>query len=194
MSEIKFSLPSTEIVIIHRMRLDDLPLIDAMHDRLSKESIYSRYFSVRKPSMTSLVEQAYLSSCKGASYVAVLQTSPHKIIGVAYYICLSDDHGVAEPALLIEDRYQGYGLGWAMMEQLLSSAREQEIRLFQCFVLMTNQRILRVLEKSGLPLESHYRDGLFEIRLNLCASRNVLNAEPVELPASPKELAIPVGA
>lgn len=183
MSEIKFSLPTTELVIIRPMKLNDIPLLCAMHDRLSKESIYSRYFSVNKPSMTSLVEQAHLSSCRGASYVAVLQNPPYEIIGVAYYICSSDDFGVAEPALLIEDRFQGNGLGWMMMEQLISTAREQAISVFQSYVLMTNQRILRILEKSGLPLGRHYRDGLFEIRLNLCAPPNILNKESAELPA-----------
>ncbi len=183
MSEIKFLLPTTEVVIIRSMKLSDIPLIASMHDRISKESIYSRYFSVNKPSMSSVVEQAHLSSYKGASYVAVLQNPPCEIIGVAYYICSSDDPGVAEPALLIEDRFQGNGLGWAMMEQLISDAREQTISLFQSYVLMTNQRILRMLEKSGLPFERHYRDGLFEIRLSLCTSPNILNTESAELQA-----------
>lgn len=183
MSEIKYILPTTEVVIIRPMKLNDVPLICAMHDRLSKESIYSRYFSVNKPSMTSLVEQAHLSSRRGASYVALLQNQPYEIIGVAYYICSSDDPGVAEPALLIEDRFQGNGLGWAMMERLISDAREQAICIFQSYVLMTNQRILRILEKSSLPLGRYYRDGLLEIRLNLCPSPFILNTESAELPA-----------
>ena len=188
MSESRYSLPAAQSTAIRPLRLEDVPSIDAMHDRLSQESTYCRYFTPHKPSLASLLEQAHLSSSRGAGFVAVLQNRPQEIVGLAYYVCSPDDIRVAELALLIEDRFQGQGLGRAMMDHLVLEAQANAVDCFQGHVLPANQRVLRFLERSGLPMERHYRDGLFEVRLNLGSAHYIPNAAPRELSAIGGEL------
>jgi GNAT superfamily N-acetyltransferase len=148
------------------MQLNDLAAIDAMHDRLSKQSLYERYFVSQKPSLGALREQLQLSQCKGAALAATLNSAPDEIIGMAYYLLTPDDVGVAEPAFLVEDRFQGQGLGSAMFDYLIQEALSQALRGFQLFVRPENQRMLRLLDQKTFPTERHYRDGMYEVRLN----------------------------
>ena len=196
MFDIQYLLTTAQVVTIRPLRLEDVPSIDAMHDRLSKESLYYRYFAVNKPPLTSLQEQAHLSNSRGAAFVAVLQSPLQEIVGLAYYLFTDEDIRVAEPALLIEDRFQGQGLGQAMMDCLVSEAQTHAVSYFQMFVLPENRRVLRILDKSGLPMERHYRDGLFEVWLYLDSGQCIPNAAPRELSAIGNELeqAVVVGA
>lgn len=167
MSNKQYSLRNTELVIIRPLEPEDIPSIDAMHDRLSKDSLYYRYFTAYKPSLSVLVEQTRLSRSRGVAFVAVLKNSPQEVVGLAYYVCSLDDVHIAEPALLIEDRYQGEGLGWAMLECLVCEAQTNGVTCFQSYVLPANLRVLRLLEKTGLPMQRHYCDGIVEVKLDL---------------------------
>lgn len=181
MSEIQYTLRDTETVTIRPLELDDVPLIDAMHDRISKDSLYCRYFTTYKPSLDVLFEQARLCSYRGAAFVAVLQNPLQEIVGLAYYICTSDGNHEAEPALLIEDCFQGQGLGWAMMDLLLKEAQANGVSCFRSFVIPGNQRIFRILEKSGLPMHRHYCDGIFEVKLDLLSDQSILKISQHEM-------------
>ena len=196
MSDIQLLLTTMQIVTIRPLRLGDVPSIDTMHDRVSKESLYSRYFTAHKPSLNSLFEQANLSSSKGSAFVAALQSPEQEIVGLAYYIFKPEDMCVAEPALLIEDRFQGQGLGKVMMECLMREAQAHLVSYFKIFVLPANQRVLRILEQSKLPMERHYRDGLFEVWQYLDNGNCIANSACKEISTIGGELdsAIPVGA
>jgi GNAT superfamily N-acetyltransferase len=184
-----------QIVTIRPLRLGDVPLIDTMHDRVSKESLYSRYFTDHKPSLNSLFEQANLSSSKGSAYVAALQSPEQEIVGLAYYLSKPEDMCVAEPALLIEDRFQGQGLGKIMMECLLREAQAHCVSYFKIFVLPANQRMLRILEQSELPTEIHYCDGLFQVWQYLDNGKCIPNSACKEISTIGSELdpAVQVG-
>ena len=188
MKDIQCILSTTQVVTIRPLRLEDVPAIDAMHDRLSKESMYSRYFTAQKPSLTSILEQAHLSSSRGAGFVAILQNQPQEIVGLAYYVCSQEDIRVAEPALLIEDRFQGQGLGKMMMDYLVCEAQAHAVGYFQSYVFPANQRVLRILEHSGLPMERHYRDGLLEVSQYLGSMICIQDAAHLELSGLANEL------
>ena len=148
------------------MQLNDLAAIDAMHDRLSRKSLYYRYFFSHKPSLDTLRGQMQLSQCRGVAFVATLDSAPNEIIGMAYYLFTPEDVSVAEPALLVEDHFQGQGLGSAMFNCLIQEALSQALRGFQIFILLENRRMFHLLNQKTFPTEKHYRDGMYEVRLN----------------------------
>jgi len=152
---------------IREARPADIPAIDAMHDRLSKQSLYLRYFASRKPSLESLEDQLLGPQGGGAAYVALSEGKQAEILGLAYYRQVPGEAGSAEPAVLVEDRFQGKGLGQALMEVLIRQARCQSIRSFKAYVLPENQRVLYMFTKQNLPVQRRYRDGLFELEMNL---------------------------
>jgi GNAT superfamily N-acetyltransferase len=167
MYPIQFLLMDGQSVKVRPMQLGDLFAIDAMHDRLSKQSLYHRYFVAHKPSLDALHEQMQLSQYRGAALVAIPDSAPNEIIGMAYYLFTPNDVSVAEPALLVEDRFQGLGLGGALFKYLIREAFSQTLRGFQLFILPENHRMFRLLNQVTFHTERHYNDGMYEVCLML---------------------------
>jgi GNAT superfamily N-acetyltransferase len=166
MYPIQFLLKDGQSVKIRPMQMDDILAIDAMHDRLSKQSLYYRYFVPRKPSLDALQDQMRLSQYRGAALVATLDSASNEIIGMAYYLFTPNDASVAEPAFLIEDRFQGLGLGGALFKYLVREALSQALRGFQLFVLPENRRMLKLLNHVRFNTERHYSHGVYEVCLS----------------------------
>ena len=167
MSDFQKLIIQGRAVSIREAKPGDISAIDAMHDRLSRQSLYLRYFASRKPSLESLEDQLLDPQGGGAAYVAVLEGRWVEVLGLAYYRQVPGKAGSAEPAVLVEDRFQGYGLGQALMDVLIRQARCQVIRSFKAYVLPENQRVLHMFAKQGLPVKRRYRDGLYELEMNL---------------------------
>ncbi|MEJ2265930.1 MAG: GNAT family N-acetyltransferase [Anaerolineales bacterium] len=163
MYPIQFLLKDGQSVKIRPIQVDDILAIDAMHDRLSKQSLYYRYFVPRKPSLDALREQIKLSQYRGAALAATLDSAPNEIIGMAYYLFTPNDASVAEPAFLVEDRFQGLGLGRALFKYLIREALSQALHGFQLFVLPENRRMLQLLNQVTFNTERHYRHGVYEV-------------------------------
>jgi len=166
MYPVRFLLVDGQSATIRTMQLNDLAAIDAMHDRLSRQSLYERYFVSYRPSLDALREQMQLSQHRGMALVATLDSAADEIIGMSYYLLIPDDVGVAEPAFLVEDRFQGQGLGSALFYYLTQEALSQALRGFRIFILPENRRMLRLLDQKTFPAERHYRDGMYEVRLD----------------------------
>lgn len=64
----------------------------------------------------------------------------------------------AEYAALVEDRWQGRGLGLRLTQRLVNAARDRGIRHLYGLVMPWNKRMLRVLRNLGLP-ERERREG-----------------------------------
>lgn len=166
MYPVQFLLKDGQSVIIRSIQLDDLHNIDAMHDRLSRQSLYYRYFVPNKPSLQALCEQIQLSQNNGAALVAILESDPDQIIGMAYYLFAPDQAQIAEPAILVEDRFQGLGLGGALFKYLMREALSQAVHAFQLFILPENRKMLQLIKNMKFKSEQHFRDGVYEVCLN----------------------------
>ncbi len=101
-------------VLLRPIRPDDAPRLQALHARLSPQSVYLRWLSAH-PVLTD-EEAANLSQLDyrdRMAYVAILpEASPDEIMGVARYAAIpSEGPGVAEAAVAVADAYQQRGLG-----------------------------------------------------------------------------------
>ena len=61
------------------------------------------------------------------------------------------DGETAEYAALVEDGWQGLGLGSALTERLVGAARGRGIRRLYALVTPGNERMVRLLRGLGLP-------------------------------------------
>lgn len=136
--------------------------LDGLHGRLSPETIYRRYFSPRKPSRQELAHICQLNGAGGGALVAVHAGT---IVGVAYYVTV-DGH-TAEPAILIEDRFQRQGIGRRLATSLMELAQARGIEVFKALILPENRAVLQLIRGSGLPYETHYSQGARAVRLSL---------------------------
>jgi RimJ/RimL family protein N-acetyltransferase len=90
--------------------------------------------------------------------------------GVARYdVFFPVDDEAAEAAFVIEDQYQGKGLGTALMVRLAKYAQKEGVQEFVFTVHGSNQAMLKLLRKCGDVVERHHSGGVFDVRVRLKA-------------------------
>lgn len=152
-------------VTVRPARSSDVVLIQEMHTRLSRESLRLRYLAPRAPTPEGLRRLCFLDGRSGAALVATVQEPQEKVIGMACFGVDPHDPTNAEPAVLVEDRYQGRGVGKRVLLALCEQARQMDLETFECFTHVANHRVRNLVEGSGLRYESRYNHGLREFRV-----------------------------
>ena len=135
----------------------DAPSLIDLHNRLSFESQYYRFFGP-KPNLTP-AEAEYLARVdfhKRFAIVAEIESAKTKeLVGVGRFDV--NEPGVGEAAIVIRDDYQHVGLGTAILQRMREIGRGAGLREFAAEVLAENSRMLELLQANGLdvtPAES----------------------------------------
>jgi L-amino acid N-acyltransferase YncA len=152
-------------VTVRTPRPGDVGLIQEMHERISKESAYFRYLGPSKPRSEDLQRLCSMGRESGVVLVATVEKPQEQVVGVAYYQVDQNNPTTAEPAILVEDNYQGGGLGKKILFFLCQRADQNGLETFDSIIHPTNQRVLQLIADSGLNFRSKYRDGLREVRV-----------------------------
>jgi RimJ/RimL family protein N-acetyltransferase len=145
------------------IRPDDAPALTALYDRLSPESAYQRFFTAmrRLPPDWARI----LAAVDQDRRAALIATGPDgELIGVARYDCGGAASDEAEIALVVQDAWQGRGLGTILLEALLEHARSRGIGRFLAHVLGDNHRMLRLVEELGVVTERTVDRGIVSLR------------------------------
>ncbi len=158
-------------VIVRAIRQDDAPRLQALHARLSLETILFRF--LRYARELSAKEAEYLAHVDYATTMAfvatITQGSEERIIAVARYAAVpSSEPGLAEAAVVVEDSYQRQGLGTILSDRLALCAREHGIRTFVAVVHSENTQVIRLMRHCGLTFKVAKRENeAMEIRIDL---------------------------
>jgi acyl-CoA synthetase (NDP forming)/GNAT superfamily N-acetyltransferase len=141
--------------------------VRAMHDALSPENLYLRFFSLGRGN----AEREACRVCRpaGPDHAALLGWLDGELAGVASYEATSDA-GVAEIAFAVPDHLHGRGIATLLLEHLVSVARLRQVRAFTAETLQENYAMLRVFADAGLPVRRRTRDGLAELTFPLPAA------------------------
>jgi L-amino acid N-acyltransferase YncA len=73
----------------------------------------------------------------------------------------------AEYAALVEDRFQGRGLGIGLTRHLIEAARENGIRHLHAMVMRENIGMLSLLRSLDLPERERWQDGAEHVEIDL---------------------------
>jgi GNAT superfamily N-acetyltransferase len=162
-----FTLSSGVEISFRVVRPEDARALQRVHARCSERTIYLRFFG----SLEELSDQQaqYFASTDGVDHfglVALDPQDPNEIIAVARYARGPGDER-AEYAALVEDRWQGHGVGAHLTHRLIENARENGVRSFYALVKGKNKSMLSVLRHLNLPEQERVEDGekLVEIGL-----------------------------
>ena len=77
------------------------------------------------------------------------------------------DGEAAEYAALVEDTWQGLGLGSALTERLVGDARGRGVQCLYALVAPGNERMLRLLRGLGLPTRRSREGGAERLEVDL---------------------------
>jgi acetyl coenzyme A synthetase (ADP forming)-like protein len=146
------------------VRPDDADGLRALHDRLSAASLRFRFFSVRRDSDD---EVSRLLRADHDNEFTLVAESAHHLVGVATYSRSHHQPSRAEVAFAIADPLQGRGIGTRMLDSLASIARDHRIEVFDAYVLLDNQRMMRVFLDSGFQVEKRLDGGVLHVVLTL---------------------------
>ena len=152
------TLKDGTVVHLRPIRPDDAPRLVALFDRLSQHTAYQRFFSVLKR-----LPPAYAKIFANVDYqqrlaiVAERDTpADPELIGVGRYEP-TDTPGMVEVAFVVQDAWQGQGLGSILLDAVSRAAVARGAQQFRAFVLGDNHRMLGLLarrtEITGRKLE-----------------------------------------
>lgn len=134
-------------VRLRPIRPDDEPRLMALCHRLSPRTVYQRFFSFRRLLPEEAHAFANVDYRRRMALVVEADTGQEpELIGVARY-GPSDEEATADIGLVVEDGWQGLGLGSILLEEILREAEQRGIRHFSADVLMDNRRALRLLAR-----------------------------------------------
>ena len=152
---------------IRALRPDDRADLVAAVGRASSESLFRRFFGVRR----SFTEQeiAFFLNIDFINHVALVAVVEEggrpTIVGGGRYIVV--EPGKAEVAFAVVDQYQGQGIGARLMHHLAAIARSAGLKELTAEVLPDNAPMLKVFEKSGLGLSTKREPGVVHVALRL---------------------------
>ena len=146
---------------------DDFDTVRDMHEKMSPDNLYLRFFSV---SSVGAVRAAH-RMCRepGLDHVALLAVLDGGVVGYGIYERQGGGSPSAEVALAVADDLHNRGVGTLLLEHLISLARGRDVRTFVAETLSENALMLKVFADAGLPVQRVLIDGVYEVRFPLPA-------------------------
>jgi acetyltransferase len=152
-----WNLKDDTFVNIRPVRPEDEPLMAEFHAGLSEHSVYMRYFHALQLSQRVAHERltriCFIDYDREMVLVAVKREPERQIVGVGR---LSKIYGSdeAEFAILIDDQFQGQGLGTELLRRLVKVAEdERDIGRVMAYMLPENLGMRRISEKLSFDLK-----------------------------------------
>jgi acyl-CoA synthetase (NDP forming)/RimJ/RimL family protein N-acetyltransferase len=128
----------------------DIPLVESFLKRISPESLRMRFMG----SVSEIPQKLIQELCKGdftlnGCLLAITGEDPEtRVVGLGNYVAMGNGR-TAEVAFLIEDEFQGRGIGTLLLERLAGLAAANGFVEFEAEVLPDNRPMLNVFKSSG---------------------------------------------
>jgi len=151
-------------VWLRAIRPDDEPRLVDLYGRLSQHTAYQRFFTVMKRLPPDWAH--FFANVDYRRRMAVVAEREHEgrveLIGVGRYEA-SDEEAAAEVAFVVQDGWQGRGLGAILLDDITRAGEARGIRRFRAYVLADNHRMLELLTRATDVLERKLEDGVVSI-------------------------------
>ena len=168
------------------IRPDDEPRLAALYDQLSRDTRYQRFFSVMRrlpPDWARFL--ANVDYERRFALVAEAPDDPDTLIAVARYEPAGEPD-TAEVAFVVQDAWQGRGLGLVLFRELLSAAEGNGIRRFRAWVLAENRRMLELITPPGRNPATVVRAGRGRAGVRGAAAQAVASAGKLSVKVVPR--------
>ena len=158
-------------VPVREIRAEDAAALQRLVGRSSERSIELRFFGPMKELSDEMARRfAEVDGVDRFALVALDPEDENEIVAVVRYEREGGTDG-AEYAALVEDRFQGRGLGIGLTRRLIEAARERGIRRLHALVLRENRRMLGLLRSLEFPERKRWENGLEHIEIDLRSDR-----------------------
>ena len=153
----------------------DAAAVTALFDRLSPESVHSRFHGARHLSSAEIRTVVEVDYVEHLGLVAVLgRGAEARIVALASYVKTGD--GRAEIGIVVDDSFHGKGIGSILIEHLGEAAAANAIHTFEAEVLGSNTAMLEVVGGLELPLDSKASAGVVHVEFPTTFTRGAVAA------------------
>lgn len=156
-------------VEVREVEPGDAEALRRLVGRSSEETVRLRYFGPMKRGLSE--EQARrFAEVDGVDRFALVALDPDdqgEIVAVVRYDREVTGGDAAEYAALVEDRFQGRGLGTSLTRALIEAARERGVARLHAYVLPENRVMLKLLRHLGLPETARWEEGVEYVEVDL---------------------------
>jgi acyl-CoA hydrolase/GNAT superfamily N-acetyltransferase len=154
-------------MLLRPVKLSDEHLLKDFFYTLSNDSMYRRFVSTRTDMHHDRLQPfVVIDYTKEMVILAVLpQDEKELIIGMAQYLIDETSH-TAEVAFVVLDDYQGKGIGAVLLDHVTYLAKKSGLLGFTAAVLMENQQMLQLFEKTGFNIEKRTEGGMYELTMS----------------------------
>ena len=152
---------------IRPARPEDFDAVREMHEKLTPDSLYLRFFSM-SPSAAGR-EARRLCREPAPDHAALLAVMDGELIGCGSYECDDPPSRSAEIAFTVADDMHNRGVGMLLMEHLISLARNRGLHAFTAETLSENALMLKVFADAGLEAHRALDDGVYDLTFPLPA-------------------------
>src|SRR5581483_1046078 len=143
----------------------DYDAVKAMHQAMSPDNTYMRFFNVSRLSAETEARRICLDPRPGQA--SLLALAGGQVAGVASYVPLRDDDQQAEVAFAVADDMHHRGIATLLLEHLVSYARSHGITTFTAETLTENKAMLGVFADAGLPVRRRFAEGVYQLTFPL---------------------------
>ncbi|MDX6286720.1 MAG: hypothetical protein QOG53_2205 [Frankiales bacterium] len=157
--------PSVDDVVVRVARNADVPALLAMHQRCSPDTLRFRYLSAYVP------EEPTLLAMLARTYTLVAWHEGHAVAMGN----LSVNSQVAEMALLVEDEWQGRGVGQRLGDMLAVVAANKGALTMTATTAGENRRVHKLMSQIGAAMHVEYESGTAYVT---CELPGPASAEP----------------
>ena len=127
------------------VQLDDEPRFYRLWPRLSRETVYRRFHAPLHGLPRDAVHR--LVDVDHDLREAVVADVGGEVVGVARYERSPADPSTAEFAVVVEDAWQGVGLGRQLLSELIGLARSRGVTTLTATVQPDNDRVLALIRR-----------------------------------------------
>lgn len=154
-------------VPVREIRPEDAAALQHLVTRSSDRSIELRFFGpLKRLSDEQARRFAEVDGRDRFALVALDPEDPGEIVGVVRYE-REGDTDTAEYAALVEDRFQGRGLGIGLTRHLIEAARDNDLGRLHALVMRENAGMLHLLRSLDLPERKRWEDGAEHVEIDL---------------------------
>jgi acetate---CoA ligase (ADP-forming) len=145
---------------------DDIPKVELFMSRVSQESLRMRFMASVSQVASSVIYELCSGDFKTNGCLLAIsgENNNADVIGLGNYLSTGNGH-VAEVAFLIEDKYQGKGVGTLLLERLAGLAAANGFVEFEAEVLPENQQMINVFKSSGFERHQAWSSDTVHIEL-----------------------------
>ncbi len=149
---------------------DDYDGVKAMHEAMSPDNAYLRFFAFSRRAAEAEAQRICREPRPGR--VALLALEGGEVVGVASYEVLDGqgaDHKEAEVAFAVADRMHHRGIATLLLEHLVWYARSHGVTTFTGQILAENAAMLKVIADAGLPVHRQLSGFVVDLTIPLPA-------------------------